>query len=113
MTDDRQQLAEDAARAMGWSAPRTTGPYPLQWARPGSGPGGWDRMPRPSLDDPAFCWAMQVRLLDAYSQMRLRRSKHGRRKWHVRGHQGDTAEEAMARALIAGLRAREEQAHEP
>ena len=57
MTDDRRQLAEDAARAMGWTAGRgyPEGAAPFSWLNESG-----ERVRDPSLNDPALCWELFI-----------------------------------------------------
>ena len=55
MTNDRDKLAESAARGMGWTSKveRPLSEYVTIWTSADS-----TMQRRPSLDDAAFCWAL-------------------------------------------------------
>jgi len=90
---DRIQLAEDAAYIVGWSVAGPDGHYDR----------GGNRVPAPSLDDPAFCWAMLEWLLARDEALLLGRDgTFDRRPYgqHELGAANDWPE-ALARAVVA------------
>lgn len=92
---DRRQLAEAAARRMGWGESPA---QPGEWFNADTRP---KRVGAPSLDDPAFCWAM-LEWLDV-AWMREEGATHRDHAGHkvIAQVTRECWPEALARAVLA------------